>query len=240
MKTPFCSWRMSQKGLIFSFNGTDVRVPLAPDEEVRALAMEERENIKKEIAGGREYFFADVTGVAALEVMNLLKAFSLFKKRQLSNMKLVLAGIGAIDKLDSYKYREDVCLYPERTKGSMEAAYAVIHMLHRGDPGFAILNAWRAKTSVIVLSDGGLPDWAGVLDGRPAGDAVLQAPVDDIEALAEGLKSLYKNEIVRNELIEKGALRVADLSVPQSAAVIGGFLGNVRSQRTPGSFGGEN
>ncbi|HVV06160.1 MAG TPA: hypothetical protein VHC96_18140, partial [Puia sp.] len=154
IKTPLCVWEMSEKGLVFSAGETEVRVPLAPDEEVRSLSAEEREKWKEETAGGREYFFADVTGLRTSKVVNLLKAFSLFKKRQLSNMRLVLAGAGTIDKLDSYKYREDICLFPGREKGSMEAAYAVIHIPRRNDPGIAVLNAWRAKAPVIMLANG--------------------------------------------------------------------------------------
>jgi hypothetical protein len=103
LKTPRCSWRNTGEGMVISFGGRDVRVPLAPEEDVRALPEEEREKLKEVIAGGGEYFFADVTGARKSKVMNLLRAFSLFKKRQRSNMKLVLAGVGTIDKLDSYK-----------------------------------------------------------------------------------------------------------------------------------------
>jgi len=217
-KIPLCTWRLSDEGLIFSFGGTDVRAPLAPDEEVRSLPVGEREKLKEEIAEGREYFFADVTGMGASKVINLLKAFSLFKKRQLSNMRLVLAGAGTIDNLDSYKYREDVCLHPVRTNGLIEAAYAVIHTPRRNDPGIAILNAWRAKTPVIVVANE-----AGALNG-PLPEGVLQVKPDDTGSLAEALKSLYKNEGIRNELIEKGASRAAGLSMRGSAAAIGELL----------------
>jgi hypothetical protein len=215
IKTPLCTWEMSEKGPIFSKDGTEVRIPLAPDGEVRSLSAAERENLKEETAGGREYFFADVTGQGASRVMNLLKAFSLFKKRQLSNMKLVLAGAGTIDKLDSYKYREDICLFPKGTEGLMEAAYAVIQTPYRSDPGIALLSAWRARTPVIMVANG--TKWDP--------ETVLRVPADNVGDLAEALKSLYKNEGIRNELIEKGASRVAGLSIRESAAAIGAFLG---------------
>jgi hypothetical protein len=56
------------------------------------------------------------------------------------------------------------------------------------------------------------------------GDAVLQVS-RDIGELAEALKSLYKDEDLRNQLIGKGALRVAGLSIRQSAAAIGDVVG---------------
>ncbi|HEY4208213.1 MAG TPA: glycosyltransferase [Puia sp.] len=211
LKRPVCHWKLTDKGLIFSFNGRDARVPLAPDEGVQPMEMEKREKLKTTIADGREYFFADVTGAGASKVMSLLKAFSLFKKRQRSNMKLVLAGAGAIDKLDSYKYREDVCLYPERTSGQMEAAYAVIRLPRKDELGISILNAWRARVPVIMV---------GKLPKTFQEEAIIQVGPDDNASLADALKTLYKDEGRRNELIEKGVLGVAGLGIRQSAAVI--------------------
>jgi glycosyltransferase involved in cell wall biosynthesis len=147
--------------------------------------------------------------------MDLLKAFSLFKKRQLSNMKLVLSGVGAIEKLDSYKYRQDVCLYPERSGGQMEGAYAVIHLPHASDPGIALLNAWRAGVPVITSS----------AEGLASGEIVLRVGANDPASLADGLKSLYKDEAFRKELIGKGMLHAAGLSVHQTVAAIWGVLG---------------
>ena len=210
-KMALCSWGLSGEGLSFSFDGREIRVPLAPDEEVRSLSVEEREKWKEDVAGGREYFFADVTGLGAARVMNLLKAFSLFKKRQLSNMKLVLAGAGPIEKLDSYKYREDICLYPGRTKDVTGAAYSIIHTPRRNDTGIVLLNAWRAKTPVITL--------ANETGGKTVPEGVLRVK-DDIGEVAEAMKSLYKNEGIRNELIEKGTSRVAGLSIRGSVEVI--------------------
>jgi len=230
-KVPQCSWifgpAVSGKGLeklrrtaraVFGFTevfpGVHVVHP-APEEAATPLSMEGREKVKQQLAEGKEYFYTDINGVKPAEVINLLKAFSLFKKRQLSNMKLVLAGAGTIDKLDSYKYREDICLFPKGTEGLMEAAYAVIQTPYRSDPGIALLSAWRARTPVIMVANG--TKWDP--------ETVLRVPADNVGDLAEALKSLYKNEGIRNELIEKGASRVAGLSIRESAAAIGAFLG---------------
>jgi hypothetical protein len=50
---------------------------------------------------------------------------------------------------------------------------------------------------------------------------------EDVVALAEALKNLYKDEAYRNELIERGAEEVAGLSMRRSAAVMGDLLGNI-------------
>ncbi len=209
-KLPQRCWKQSGKGLFLSYAGTDIPVLPAPDEWVTPLSAEDRERVKREVAEGKEYFFADITGVGASGVVNLLKAFSLFKKRQLSNMKLVLSGAASVDKLDSYKYRQDVCLYSGTGREQVEGAYAVVSLPRRDSLGIAVLNAWKARVPVISSDDG---------------EGVMRVPVDDPGALADALKSLYKDEGFRKELIGKGTLRVADFSLQQSVATIWDAIG---------------
>jgi hypothetical protein len=188
-------------------------VPPAPDEEMAPLSMEAREAVKGRVADGKEYFYTDIAGASLSGVINLLKAFSLFKKRQLSNMKLVLAGEGdpgIAGKLDSYKYRQDVCLVPGGEEEMMGGAYAAISLERRGSLGIDVLNAWKARVPVITSADR---------------EAVVRVPAGDPASLADGLKSLYKDETLRNGLIEKAALSVADLSLRQSVTTIWDAIG---------------
>jgi hypothetical protein len=56
-------------------------------------------------------------------------------------------------------------------------------------------------------------------------EAVVRVPAGDPASLADGLKSLYKDETLRNGLIEKAALSVADLSLRQSVTTIWDAIG---------------
>ena len=188
-------------------------VPPAPDEGITPLSMEAREAVKGRVADGKEYFYTDIAGAPQSGVINLLKAFSLFKKRQLSNMKLVLGGEGdpgIAEKLDSYKYRQDVSLVPKVEGDLIGGAYGAISLERRGSLGIDVLNAWKARVPVITAADR---------------EGVLRVPADDPASLADGLKSLYKDESLRNGLIEKAALIVADLSLRQSVTTIWDAIG---------------
>jgi hypothetical protein len=223
---PQCSWMPGGSSLRLS-SGEDVKVLPAAEERVAALSVEERERIKGAIADGKEYFLSDITGADIAEVVNLLKAFSLFKKRQLSNMKLVLAGKGhsrVTGMLDSYKYRQDVSLRPG---GGMEevigGAYAMVHMARQDSLGMDVLNAWKAHVPVIAERTDVL---AGLLAGdTEAGEAVLQVVAGDPVPLADGLKSLYKDEAFRRELIEKAVVRSAPLTLQRSVTMIWEAIG---------------
>jgi len=128
-------------------------------------------------------------------------------------MKLVLAGAGdagIAEKLDSYKYRQDVCLVPRVEGNVVEGAYAAISLERRGSLGIDVLNAWKARVPVITSADR---------------DAVLRVPAGDPASLADGLKSLYKDETFRNGLIEKAALSVSDRSLGRSVTMIWDAIG---------------
>lgn len=212
---PQCCWMRGSASLRLS-SGDVVAVPLAAEEGMVVLAADERERVKDAIAGGKEYFLSDITGVDDPSVVGLLKAFSLFKKRQLSNMKLVLLGKahpGVIEKLDSYKYRQDVCLDPGLGRGEVTGgAYGVVHLAGRDRLGLDVLNAWKAHVPVITT-------------GTEGGDAVLPVAAGDPVPLADGLKSLYKDEGFRGELIGRAAVRVADLDLRQGVAMIWEAIG---------------
>lgn len=57
------------------------------------LPWEEKIKVKEQYTAGTEYFLYAGSFRPGKNLVNLLKAFSLFKKRQQSNWKLVLAGV---------------------------------------------------------------------------------------------------------------------------------------------------
>jgi hypothetical protein len=95
---------------------------------------QQQETLLESVTGGKAYFL--YTGpFTEASLLLLLKAFSLFKKRQQSNLQLLVAGRfslskGLSEKLATYKYRADVQLRPELEADALAqmvaAAYAVI------------------------------------------------------------------------------------------------------------------
>jgi hypothetical protein len=172
------------------------------DQSIRGLSLAEKEKIKATWTDGKEYFLADLTGCRVEVTVNLLKAFSLFKKRQRSQMRLVLGGrIGDTERikerLKTYKYREDVDLSGEVPPG---AAYAVLLFVEWDSLGTTLLNNWMA--GVPVITTGG-----GLLEEMAQG-AVLSAAPGDPAALAAQLMRIYKEEDLRQELIRRGQERL--------------------------------
>ena len=156
-------WLTSQAG-----SGATSPIVLRPWPEAPGpLPVIEREKVKTELAGGREYFFADTAGAGEEDVIHLLKAFSLFKKRQLSNLPLVIKGVATASlqtKLDTYKYREDIiwCAPSAEPDGRpAAAAYAALFLFDGQSLGTPILDAWKRGVPVLLAAGGPLQELAG-------------------------------------------------------------------------------
>lgn len=194
-----------------------------PSSSAKPLSSDDRAMAKDRFAQGKEFFFADVSETGEEDVICLLKAFSIFKKRQLSNLQLLLAGDAHGDireKLQTYKYREDVhwCGVAEVQDGRVPAAAYAALCLYAGDsPGRSVLDAWATGVPVVVS--------AGTRLAEMAGGAALAAAAEDATALAGHLMSVYKDEGLRGRLIEKGFSRLPEFAAEETLARVWAVIG---------------
>ena len=173
-------------------------------ESFRCLEEDEKAEIKAQYTGGKNYFiYAD--NISPLEnLTNLLKAFSVFKKRQKTDWKLVLVSSGTdkkfMESLRSYKYRDDVInvLVQEEKQLALllGAAYSMVYPSFCGDQYIPLLQAMSSHIPMITSPASAFEEMAG--------DAALYADVTSHNDLAEKMMLLYKDEGLRNQLIEKG------------------------------------
>ena len=178
-----------------------------------------QQKTKEKYSDGKEYFLF-VGGIHPLKnLMNLLKAFSLFKKWQRSNMKLLVAGRLAwqyddiVEKLKSYKYRDDVVLLnylPEEELANITAsAYAMLFPSLFEGFGVPVVEAMQCAVPVITSNVSSLPEIVG--------SAALCANPTDADAIAKQMLKLYKDESLRSKLIEEGKLQAAKFSWDKTA-----------------------
>ena len=183
------------------------------------LSWEEKEQVKEAYTDGYEYFLC-VGGINPRKnMMHILKAFSLFKKWHKSNMKLVFAGRLAwqyqdfVEKLKTFKYRNDVVLtgYVEEKilKKLTGAAYASLYVTHLEGFGLPIVEAMQSGVPVVVGNNSSMPEVGG--------EAVLYADASNPENIASQMQALYRNEKMRENLIQKGLERAAQYSWENAA-----------------------
>jgi glycosyltransferase involved in cell wall biosynthesis len=182
----------------------------------------EKEETKRKYCNEKNYYI--YTGVihSHKSLFNLLKAFSVFKKRQKSNWKLVLTGSrdreskSFNESLKTYKYRDDIVLTgfvkDEDMVKLTGSAYAMIHPTQWDSVGIAALEAMNCHIPVIASPDPFIKEIAG--------DAALYTNSDDHTDMAEKMMQLYKDEALRNGLVEKGKIVAAKYSWDKTADLL--------------------
>jgi len=195
-------------------------VPGAGNEIFSPLNEKEKEEIKNKYTDGKNYFIYAGDIHPQKNLINLLKAFSGFKKRQKSNWKLVVAG--KLDKnyksfgesIKTYKYRDEVIILTghleEKEKANLlGSAYAFIYPSLKEGFGLAVLEAMNCHIPVLTSPLSAMQEIAG--------DAALYADPADHKDIADKMMLLYKDESLRNNLIEKGKIIAAQYSWDKTA-----------------------
>lgn len=181
----------------------------AVDEEFEPIEFDRKEIIKEAYSEAHEFFL--VYGSDPASLLNMLKAFSAFKKMQKSNMQLLIYPKKPIaeefyEKLRSFKYKEEVKVLDkidQKELISLTAAAYVSIVIH---PEYKdVLGAMRAETPVIT------PDTP--LMHEICMDAALFCNPFQPADVADKMMLLYKDEKLRSALIHKGKDRVLIFSM---------------------------
>ena len=171
----------------------------------------EKETIKEKYTDGKEFFLFTGEINTASNLENLLKAFSFFKKRQKSNMQLIIAtqaissNNAFIKSLSSYKYRNDVKLIldiEEQELAKITAtAYAFIYVTAQNGFYTPVVQAMQSGVPLIVNNTPILIEICG--------DAALYTDPVIFENIADKMMLVFKDENQRNDLIVKGKKQAA-------------------------------
>jgi glycosyltransferase involved in cell wall biosynthesis len=176
------------------------------NEPFKPISWKQKEDIKEKYAEGKEFFLFTGSADPINNLIPLLKAFSLFKKRQKSNMLLLIASTHSLQddgftaSLRTYKYRNEVKLIENLKEDDlakiMATTYAVVYPSYIERTATSILQAMKCQVPVIVTDK---PFFHEI-----CGDAGLYADPNQQECIAERMMLVFKDEKKRNELIEKG------------------------------------
>jgi len=165
-----------------------------------------KEQVKNQYTDGKEYFLYIGAIHPRKNLVNLLKAFSVFKKRQKSSFNLVLAGRLAwkydsfIQNLKRYKYRDDVIMLGYLSEDELVkitgSAYALVYPSLLEGFGVPVIEAMKCCVPVVTSSHSSMEEIAG--------DAALYADANDPDDIADKMMLVYKDEKLRDHLIRKG------------------------------------
>lgn len=206
--------------------------------QFRPLDWQAREAAKDRFAEGREYFVYTGSIHPRKNLINLLKAFSVFKKRQQTGMKLVLAGRLAwqhedfTEALSRYKYRDDVILTgyipADDLAELVGGAYAMVYPSRWEGFGLPLVEAMQAGVPVLCSGVSAMPETVA--------DAGLLFDPADPEDIARQMMRIFIDETERSRLIERGTERARLFAWDQSALRMHEILHEAAGQKSMRTF----
>jgi glycosyltransferase involved in cell wall biosynthesis len=180
------------------------------DDHIQPLDDDAKDAVRYHVAEGNAYFLYDGPVHTAANLIELLKGFSIFKKKIGSNMKLVLSGVQGkysellLQSLETYKYRTEVVLTGnlsfEKRVELLSSAYALIHSCKWERFGMPVPIAMKAGVAVLV------PDHS--VHSEMAGMAGMFFNEKDPADIGEKIIRIYRDEQMRTEMIGTGLQRI--------------------------------
>jgi glycosyltransferase involved in cell wall biosynthesis len=172
---------------------------------IAALSWAEAESIKTQYTGGRSFFLFTGNISGQHQLVELLKAFSAFKKWQQSNMQLVIAGYTTAwtqvleEKLLTYKYRTDVVVLKNPATAEMAklvaACYAMVYPAVENI--FPLALFWAVQSNKAVIATDNQRNRQVI----PAAEWVDKN--NTAEGFAKAMIRLYKDEKHQQSLVQQ-------------------------------------
>lgn len=187
------------------------------DETFVPLDWKEKEQVKESHSDGKDYFLCSGS-IETKYLLTILKAFTLFKKRQKSSMLLLI--VGEVDpafkkEFKSYRLRNEVRILENLSTRERSAitgtAYAMLHIADHGNMEMPVLESMRSAVPVITSN---IPSIITVYE-----DAALYTITNDPKDIAENMMLLYKDEDLAKKLVAAG-MQLAKRQEPASSAGI--------------------
>lgn len=195
-------------------------------DEYKPLGWEEREQVKEKYAEGCEYFVFAGALHPRKNILNLLKAFIAFKKKQRSNMKLVIVGRFAwkynevMEMKEDMPFAEDVkwvgYMGVEELSKVIGGAYALVYPSLFEGFGIPILEALQCNVPGVVSNTSAMPEVAG--------EAALLVDPTDVQDIADKMQLIYKDEMLRAKLIAAAKEQAKKFSWEKSAENLWGSM----------------
>lgn len=193
-----------------------------------------KEKVKEKYTGGKEYFLFAGDINPRNNLMNLLKAFSVFKKMQKSNMHLLIAGtlgenyIQFTEDLRAYKFRNEVTVLTGLNVKELAvitaSAYAFVYPVLFDCFPQQPLESMVCEVPVIISNLFTMQEVCA--------DAVLYFRPDDYTDIADKMMLVFKDENKRNELIIAGKIQVKKYDWDKSANQLWQLITNAIQYKT--------
>lgn len=185
----------------------------------KPISEEEKNSTRNQYTQGKPYFLYVGSLHPRKNLSNLLKAYDVFRKQSESNTQLLIVGekyywTGEMEQTyNSMQYKNEVHftgrLFEEKLGKVMASALALVYVSYFEGFGIPMVEAMNAEVPVLASNVSCMPEIAG--------EAAHFINPFDIQHIADGLKEMDKNELLRSNLIEKGKIQRQKFSWDKTA-----------------------
>lgn len=199
----------SKEDIMKTYNIPSTKIDVVYDganEAFKPIAEPQKKVVRNKYSNGSEYFIAVGRLHPRKNTHRLLQSFDVFKNATSSSIKLVIVGNikwqtkEMKDVYDKMQFRKDVIftgrIGTDELKDIMGAALALVFLPYYEGFGLPLLEAMNCDVPIISVNSTCMPEVAG--------DAALFVNPLSVDSISEGMISIYKDEQLRNQLIEKG------------------------------------
>ncbi len=216
----FAAWKIEKQNITDEYKLDKERVQVIHygiNDIAPVLNFEDQQIIQAKYAEGFAYFLISQEHITAEQLLFLLKAFSIFKKKLKSTMKFLVYtknyNYENINKLlKDYRFKTDVILCDQLMSSSTEifkGAYAIIFSTIQSDHYQMVLKAIALSTAAIC--------YRGLIEEEIFDDAALYYNEFVPEQIAANMMLLYKDENLKKSLSAKAQARHELFSWDRSA-----------------------
>jgi glycosyltransferase involved in cell wall biosynthesis len=170
------------------------------------ISEDEKVLIKKEYSKGKSYFLFVGSLHPRKNLINLLKAYDLFRKQTESDTQLLIVGekyywTSEMEKTyNNMQFKNDVHfvgrLFENKLGKVMAAAQALVYVSYFEGFGIPMIEAMNAEVPVLASNVSCMPEIAG--------EAAYYVNPFDVQNIADGLKEMDRNEDLKKQLVQKG------------------------------------
>jgi glycosyltransferase involved in cell wall biosynthesis len=183
------------------------------------ISQEAQQAVRDKLTDGKPFFVCVGSIHPRKNLQRLLPAFDVFKSTTRSDAKLVVVGDvfymdGELkEAFENLQHKSDVMLVgrldAEALYETVAASIANVYVSIFEGFGIPILEGFKCGVPVITSNTSSMPEVAS--------DAALIVDPFSVDEIADGLKHIWENPALRNELVAKGKLRAVEFSWDKAA-----------------------
>ena len=215
----------SKQDIVKKYNVLEKKITVAHNgigDFFKPSSEEIKDNIKRKFTDGKEYFLFVSALHPRKNVINLFKAFELFKSETNSEIKLLMVGEkywwnkNISECYENLKHNEDIVFTGHVQSKELNEIYgsglALTYVSYFEGFGIPLVEAMKCKLPIIAADATSLPE---------VGDeAAIYVNPFNIEDIKNGMKRIFTSQELREELIAKGEERARNFSWDKTAEVV--------------------